>query len=82
LEETPVIDERMVTGPNICHRQPCVEGTDMPAHQVVRTLAEGMSAGEFPSEHPFLIRHDILACLDYDAGLAEEQEMLLPATGH
>jgi uncharacterized protein (DUF433 family) len=38
-----------------------------------------MHAGErrhgedLPSEYPFLSREDIMACLDYAAGLAEEQ---------
>jgi uncharacterized protein (DUF433 family) len=59
--------------PNICHGQACVKGTRMPVHRIVRMLANGDTVEDLLSEYPFLSREDIMACLDYAAGLAEEQ---------
>jgi uncharacterized protein (DUF433 family) len=35
--------------------------------------ANGDAIGDLLADYPFLSRQDILACLDYAAGLAEEQ---------
>lgn len=59
--------------PAICHGQACVKGTRVPVHQVVRMLANGDTVENLLAEYPFLFRRDIMACLDYAAGLAEEQ---------
>jgi uncharacterized protein (DUF433 family) len=45
----------------------------MPVHQIVRMLANGDTVEDLLSEYPFLSRKDIMASLDYAAGLAEEQ---------
>ncbi len=45
----------------------------MPVHQIVRMLANGDAVEDLLAEHPFLSRKDIMAALDYAAGLAEEQ---------
>ena len=65
--------DRISIDPNICHGQACVKGTRMPVHQIVRMLAGGDTVEDLLTEYPFLSREDILACLDYAAGLAEEQ---------
>lgn len=70
-----MISEKIFTDPEICHGQACIKGTMMPAHQVVRMLAEGCTIEEVLAEHTFLSRADVLACLDYAAELAEEQEI-------
>jgi uncharacterized protein (DUF433 family) len=57
----------------ICHGQACVKGTRMPVHQIVRMLANGDTVDDLLREYPFLSREDIMASLDYAAGLAEEQ---------
>jgi uncharacterized protein (DUF433 family) len=64
---------RISIDPNICHGQACVSGTRMPVHQIVRMLANGDTVEDLLAEYPFLSRADILASLDYAAGLAEEQ---------
>jgi len=64
---------RISINPNICHGQACVKGTRMPVHQVVRMMANGDTVEDLLFEYPFLSREDIMACLDYAAGLAEEQ---------
>lgn len=65
--------DRISTNSNICHGQACVRGTRMPVHQIVRMLANSDTVEELLSEYPFLSREDIMASLDYAAGLAEEQ---------
>jgi uncharacterized protein (DUF433 family) len=65
--------DRISIHANICHGQACVAGTRMPVHQVVRMMANGDSVEDLLTEYPFLTREDIMACLDYAAGLAEEQ---------
>ena len=65
--------DRISIDPNTCHGQACIRGTRMPVHQVVRMLANGDSVEDLVAEYPFLSREDIMASLDYAAGLAEEQ---------
>lgn len=72
-EATPVQFDRISINPNICHGQACVKGTRMPVHQIVRMLANGDTVDDLLSEYPFLAREDVMASLDYAAGLAEEQ---------
>ncbi len=65
--------DRISINPSICHGQACVKGTRMPVHQIVRMLANGDSIEDLLAEYSFLSREDIMASLDYAAGLAEEQ---------
>lgn len=65
--------DRISINPNICHGQACVKGTRMPVHQIVRMLANGDTVENLLTEYSFLSREDIMASLDYAAGLAEEQ---------
>jgi len=62
--------DRISINPNICHGQACVKGTRMPVHQIVRMLANGDTVEALLAEYPFLSREDIMASLDYAAGLA------------
>ncbi|MCX6638428.1 MAG: DUF433 domain-containing protein [Acidobacteria bacterium] len=65
--------DRISINPNICHGQACVKGTRIPVHQIVRMLANGDTVEDLLAEYPALFREAIMACLDYSAGLAEEQ---------
>ncbi len=65
--------DRISINPNVCHGQACVKGTRMPVHQIVRMLASGDTVESLLAEYPSLSREDIMASLDYAAGLAEEQ---------
>ena len=65
--------DRISINSNICHGQACVKGTRTPVHQIVRMLANGDTVEHLLGEYPFLSREDIMAALDYAAGLAEEQ---------
>ena len=57
--------DRISIDPNICHGQACIKGTSIPAHQIVRMLANGDGIEDLIKEYPSLTREDILACLDY-----------------
>lgn len=70
---------RISIDPGICHGQACVTGTRIPVHQIVRMLANGDTVEDLLVEYPSLSRQDIMACLDYAAGLAEEQVTPIPA---
>jgi uncharacterized protein (DUF433 family) len=76
-EDADVQYDRISINPNICHGQACVKGTRMPVHQIVRMLANGDTVEALLAEYPFLSREDIMASLDYAAGLAEEQITLI-----
>jgi uncharacterized protein (DUF433 family) len=65
--------DRISINPSVCHGQACVKGTRMPVHQIVHMLANGDTVEDLLSEYPYLSREDIMASLDYAAGLAEEQ---------
>ena len=65
--------DRISINPSVCHGQACVKGTRMPVHQIVRMLANGDTVEALLADYPFLSREDIMASLDYAAGLAEEQ---------
>jgi uncharacterized protein (DUF433 family) len=73
MEGADVQFDRISINSAICHGQACVKGTRMPVHQVVRMLANGDTVEDLLREYPFLSREDIMASLDYAAGLAEEQ---------
>ena len=65
--------ERISISPDVCHGQACVKGTRIPVHQVVGMLANGDTIEDLLEDYPSLEREDILACLSYAAGLAEEE---------
>jgi uncharacterized protein (DUF433 family) len=65
--------DRISINASICHGQACVKSTRMPVHQIVRMLANGDTVEDLLTEFPFLSREDVMAALDYAAGLAEEQ---------
>ena len=73
--------DRISINPQICHGQACVKGTRIPVHQIVRMLANGDSVEDLLAEYPALTREDIMACLDYAAGLAEEQVTAIELVG-
>jgi len=65
------MNERITIHPRICHGQPCVAGTRIPVHQVVRRLAHGESMEALLTGFPSITREDVLACLEYAASLTE-----------
>lgn len=70
---------RIAIDPNVCYGQACIKGTRIPAHLILRMIANGDSIEELLQEYPTVTREDILACFDYAAVLAEEQVTPLEA---
>jgi len=66
-EDTEVRFDRISINQTICHGQACLKGTRMPAHQIVRMLANGDTVEDLLAEYRFLSRENIMACLDYAA---------------
>ena len=73
--------ERISIDPNIYHGQACVRGTRMPVHQVIRMLANGDTVDDLLANYAFLSREDVMACLDYAADLADEQNLPVEVVG-
>lgn len=65
--------DRISINPLVCHGQACIKGTRIPVHQIVRVLANGDTTDDLLTAYPRITREDVMACLDYAAGLAEEQ---------
>jgi len=68
--------ERIVVTPTIQHGKPCLKGTRTPVYVVLEALAHGLSLAEIQREYPPLTHEDILACLEYAALLADDQEIV------
>ena len=67
---------RIVVNPDIQHGKPCVQGTRTPVYVILEALAQGLPTAEIQREYPPLTNEDILACLEYAALLADEQEIV------
>jgi len=65
--------ERIQIDPRICHGQPCVKGTRIPASLIVQYLANGDVVEEILAAHPSLVREDVQACLAYAAEMTRER---------
>ena len=70
------MNDRIASNPQVCHGQACIQGTRISVHQILRMLACGDSVEDLLQEYPSISRADVLACLDYGAPLAEEQNSM------
>jgi uncharacterized protein (DUF433 family) len=59
--------ERITVEPGKCGGRPCIRGTRMRVSDVLELLANGASTEEVLSDHPSLVRDDVLAVIAYDA---------------
>jgi uncharacterized protein (DUF433 family) len=64
---------RIEADPRVCGGQPIVCGTRVPIHVVLDLLAAGETIEGILGEYPQLTREDVLAVLEYAAGLAREE---------
>jgi uncharacterized protein (DUF433 family) len=60
--------ERITIEPGKCGGRPCIRGTRMRVSDVLELLANGASTEEVLSDHPSLVRDDVLAAFAYAAG--------------
>ena len=65
--------DRISVDPAVCHGQPCLRGTRIPASVVLDNLAAGVSETEILASYPALTPEDIRAALAYAAELARER---------
>lgn len=65
--------QRIVVDPTICHGRATIKGTRIMVSVVLDCLAEGMSIKDIITDYPSLTKEDILAVLEYAAGLAKEE---------
>jgi uncharacterized protein (DUF433 family) len=66
---------RITVDANVMHGKPVVRGTRIPVFVILRLLAGEMPIDEILRQYPDLSREDVLACLEYAALLAENDEV-------
>ena len=59
--------ERITVEPGKCGGRPCIRGTRMRVSDVLELLANGASTEEVLSDHPSLVRDDVLEAIAYAA---------------
>ena len=72
---------RITANAAILGAQPIVRGTRVPVHVVLDLLAAGETIDSVLREYPQLTREDVLAALQYAAGLAREEIQPFDAHG-
>jgi len=55
--------ERITVEPGKCGGRPCIRGTRMRVSDVLELLANGASTEEVLTDHPSLVRADVLAAI-------------------
>ena len=71
--------EHITVDPSVLHGKACIRGTRIPVAVVLANLADGLSSGEIIRSYPSLTTLGIQAALAYDADLAQERVLPLPA---
>ena len=67
------MNPRIVSDPQVCGGELCVQHTRIPVHVVLSHLAAGEDYETVLKQFPRLTKDDILACLEYAAFLATEK---------
>ncbi|MCF8255163.1 MAG: DUF433 domain-containing protein [Bacteroidia bacterium] len=57
--------QRITIDPEICHGKACIRGMRWPVEVIMDMLGSEMSISDIISEHPELVKEDILAALQY-----------------
>jgi uncharacterized protein (DUF433 family) len=69
--------ERIFVNPKIMGGKPIVKGTRITVEQVLKMLAQDLTAKEILKDYPHLSKEDIAAVLLYAAKVAGEEEVTL-----
>jgi uncharacterized protein (DUF433 family) len=67
--------ERIVVNPKVMGGKPVIRGTRVTVEQVLKLLAQGLTAKEIFKDYPHLSNDDITAVLLYAAKIAGEEEV-------
>ncbi len=65
-----LVRERITIVPGLCGGRPTIRGMRIRVLDVLEMLGGGMTNDEILSDYPYLVREDILACLQFAARLA------------
>jgi len=71
--------DRITSDPTICHGKPVIRGLRYPVQSLLELMASGMTVDEILADYEDLQREDLLAALEYAAGLAGGQALPLDA---
>ena len=71
------MNEHIISDPNICGGEPCIDGTRIPVHIILSHLASGEDYDTILKNFPGIEREDILACLAYGSYLSTEKAVVL-----
>ena len=66
--------ELIAVNPKIMGGKPVLKGTRVTVEQILRLMAQGLSAEEILKDYPHLCREDISAVLLFAAKLADEED--------
>ena len=70
--------EYIAVDPAVCHGQPCIRGTRIPASVVLDNLASGLTAADIIKSYPALTPEGIQAAVAYAAELTRERVVAMP----
>jgi uncharacterized protein (DUF433 family) len=60
---------RITMHQDVCHGKPVIRGLRYPVETMLELLSSGMSYEEILEDYPDLEKNDLLACLEYAAGM-------------
>jgi len=67
--------EKIEINPNIMFGKPVIKGTRVTVEQILRKLAGGMTIEEIITDHPHLMKEDILAAQEFAADYLADEEI-------
>ncbi|MCY7351187.1 MAG: DUF433 domain-containing protein [Cytophagaceae bacterium] len=70
---------RITTDYQVMLGKPIINGTRITVELVLRKMAQGATANDLLAMYPHLSNDDVLACLDYAADLAANEETIRAA---
>ena len=63
--------------PDVMMGKPCIRGTRIPVYVILQKIADGETSKQVLNDYPQIKEQDVTACLQYAAGLASEEIILL-----
>lgn len=71
-----MMNERIISDPQVCGGEPCIKGTRIPVHIILSHIAAGEDYSSILKQFPRIQQEDILACLEYASYLATEKSVI------
>ena len=71
------MNERIEVNPDICHGQPCIQGTRIMVYTIIELLETGLTPDDILKDYyPNITKDAIRECLHYAASLIKDQEYI------